>query len=64
MRKRLFIHQYDECSRRSWSLYRMPYKYMKNDFSNISVKAYNTDVIAIILGFMEQFMGAMLEIEF
>ena len=42
----------------------MPYKYMKNDFSNISVKTYNTDVIAMILGFMEQFLGAMLEIEF
>ena len=42
----------------------MPYKYMKNDFSNISVKAYNTDVITTLLGFMEQFLGAMLEIEF
>ena len=60
----IFTHQYDECSRRSWSLYRMTYKYMKNDFSNISVKAYNTDVITTLLGFMEQFLGAMLEIEF
>ena len=42
----------------------MSYKYMKNDFSNVSVKAYNTDVIAILLGFMEQFLGTMLEIEF
>ena len=30
----------------------------------ILLKAYNTDVIAILLGFMEQFLGAMLEIEF
>ena len=56
--------KYDECSGRSWYPYRMPYKWFENDFSKISVKTYKADAIAIVLGFTEQFLGAMSEIQF